>query len=459
MKNKTKKLAGILAAVMALSSVAVLGAGCGKKDDPNVVRIARWSSETDEPKFRAWAQEFEAENPDIKIEWEFKEYGTHFSTLRTDLIGEAAADIIFVNNWGLTQLNLQEKDKGIFVDFSKVESLEDTRDSILSVAKDRMKIGDSVIGMPIGLVTRTPVVNASIWENVSEQVYASQGLDGMPYDRTEAFTGAEIVNLFKAVGTDNNILMGLNVTHTEALHMFLASVGAPLITEDGKIGCNNPAGYEAAQQFQDFMKSGWIVPYSESGGGSYGSVENAIINEKCLAGWGNFATLTNLNDYYASSGQSVATIAPFKAADFTLAKGMDGIAGTADDNQLIEAQDVAYGDFNALVVPSFSTKKDKAYRIIEWMLSKEEQLQYAKMADIPVNADAFEVVTTNSDGNWDPKLYSSYKIGLDNLYLAPVTTSFFANHFTAYFKQLCNGTISGKAFCQAMAEGERYLNA
>lgn len=436
-----KFIAAIISAVL-LFSVCGTISGCKKKDS-NVVRIARWSNEADEPRLKAWTAEFEKNNPDIKIEWEFKEYGTHFSTMRNDLIGESAADIIFLNNWGLSRLNLQEKDKKMFVDFSKVEELKETRESIMPSAKDKMKIGDAVIGMSIGLVTRVPVINATIWENVSESALK----DGIPYNRTEAFTGKEFVGLMKSVGADQNILMGLNVSHNEALHMFLGSVGAPMINQDGTIGCNNEAGWKAAQQFKEFVRSGWVVPYSESGGGTYGSVENAILNEKCLAGWGNFATLTNLSDYYKSSGTKIATIAPFKAEDITLR-----------DGTVIKAKDIAYGDYNALVVPSFSKNQEKAFRIIKWMLTKEQQLKYAKIADIPVNAEAFGVVSENSDGEWDPMLYSSYKIGLDNLYVAPITSSEFTNHFSTYFSKLCNdASFSGKEFCAKMAEGAKYL--
>lgn len=436
-----KFIAAIISATL-LFSVCGTVSGCKKKDS-NVVRIARWSNEADEPRLKAWTAEFEKNNPDIKIEWEFKEYGTHFSTMRNDLIGESAADIIFLNNWGLSRLNLQEKDKKMFVDFSNVEELKETRESIMPSAKDRMKIGDAVIGMSIGLVTRVPVINATIWENVSESALK----DGIPYNRTEAFTGKEFVGLMKSVGADQNILMGLNVSHNEALHMFLGSVGAPMINQDGTIGCNNEAGWKAAQQFKEFVRSGWVVPYSESGGGTYGSVENAILNEKCLAGWGNFATLTNLSDYYKSSGTKIATIAPFKAEDITLR-----------DGTVIKAKDIAYGDYNALVVPSFSKNQEKAFRIIKWMLTKEQQLKYAKIADIPVNAEAFGVVSENSDGEWDPMLYSSYKIGLDNLYVAPITSSEFTNHFSTYFSKLCNdASFSGKEFCAKMAEGAKYL--
>ena len=440
---KKRILTVVMATFLAVCSIVTLF-GCGGSGgaDSDVVRIARWSNQADEPKFKAWLEEFEAENPDIKIKWELKEYSTHFSTLRNDLIGESAADIIFLNNWGLSRLNLQEKDKNMFVDFSKEESLNETRDLLLPAAKDRMTVGDAVIGIPIGLVTRVPVINATIWETVSESVLP----DGIPYNRTEAFTGQELTNLLQGVGLETNILGGLNVTHNEALHMFLASAGAPLFDENGEIACDNEIGWKAAEQFQAFIRNQWVVPYSESGGGRYGSVENAILNEKCLAGWANFATLTNLSDYYKESNQKIATIAPFKAADITLS-----------DNTVVKTKDVAYGDYNALVVPSFSKNKEKVFRIIKWMLTTKEQLTYAKMADIPVNKEAFEVVTTNSNGEWDPMLYSSYKIGLDNLYLAPVTSSEFSNYFSLYFGQLCKGSISGREFCQRMAEGVKYL--
>ena len=118
---KKNMITTILATIMAFSSLALGGCGGGDKD---VVRIARWGGETDKVKFQAWTQEFMAENPDIKVEWEFKDFSTHFSTLRNDLIGESAADIIFLNNWGLTRLNLQEKDKAMFVDLAKVDAFQ-----------------------------------------------------------------------------------------------------------------------------------------------------------------------------------------------------------------------------------------------------------------------------------------------------------------------------------------------
>ena len=160
-----KKIAVLLAAVVCFAGLGSL-AGC-KKADPNVVRIARWASSADEPRLEAWEKEFEAENPDIDIEWEFKEYSTHFSTLRQDLIGEAAADIIFINNWGLSRLNLDENDAGMFVDLGSVDALQETWDSLLPTVCDVMKLGDSVIGLPIGLVIRVPVINATVWETAS----------------------------------------------------------------------------------------------------------------------------------------------------------------------------------------------------------------------------------------------------------------------------------------------------
>lgn len=439
-----KKIAAALAAVMCFAGLGAF-AGCGGRTDPNVVRIARWASTADEPRLEAWEQEFEADNPDIDIEWEFKEYSTHFSTLRQDLIGEAAADIIFINNWGLSRLNLDESDASMFVDLGSVDALQDSWDSLMPSVRRVMTLGDAVIGIPMGLVIRVPVINATVWESASAVLPGGK----IPYDRTESFTGSEFTELLADVGTDTNILMGLNVSHNEALHMFLGSAGAPLIDENGKIGCNNEAGWAAAEQFRQFMQSGWVVPYSESGGGTYGDVTNAIINNKCLAGWANFGTLTNLTEYYAGTGTELATIAPFKAADATDLND--------PDYAIQESKDVAYGDYNALFVPSFSQNKEKAYRVIAWMLEKEQQLTYAKWADIPVNQEAFDTVTNNTDGNWDPKLYSSYKIGMNNLVTAPVTSSEFSNYFTTHFADLCKGTITGKQFCERMAEGEKYL--
>lgn len=439
-----KKLATALASVLCLTTIGFAAMGCARTD-PDVLRVARWSSTADEPRMEKLEADFEAMYPDIDLEWEFKEYSTHFSTMRQDLMGESSADVVFINNWGLSRLNLQDKDANMFVDLSQVGELADAWETILPDIRNMMTVGDSVIAIPVGIVNRVPVINATLWESVSSVLPDGK----IPYDRTEAFTGYELVDLLEDVGTDTNVLMGLNVTISEALHIFLASAGAPMIGADGKIGCNNEIGYAAAQQFQDFMRSGWVVPYSESGGGTYGDVANAIIENKCLAGWANFGTLRNLSEYYENTGTELATIAPFKAAD---AEDLGN-----PDYVIKESKDVAYADCNALYVPSFSRNKDKAYKFIEWFLQKEQQLYYASWADAPATSEAFEIVTTNADGNWPEKMYASFKIGFDNMYIAPVTSSEFAGHSTTLLKQLCEGTISGKVYCQKLAEGEKYL--
>ena len=94
MKEKTKKIIAKTVS-LCLCGAFVAGAasfaGCAGKRDPDTVYISRWALEWEKPLFEAWTAEFEAQNPDIDVEWEFTPYTAHFDRLRTDLLGDITA--------------------------------------------------------------------------------------------------------------------------------------------------------------------------------------------------------------------------------------------------------------------------------------------------------------------------------------------------------------------------------
>ena len=421
MKEKTKKIIAKTVS-LCLCGAFVAGAasfaGCAGKRDPDTVYISRWALEWEKPLFEAWTAEFEAQNPDIDVEWEFTPYTAHFDRLRTDLLSGDAADIIFVNNWGWEPYS----EIDVFEDLGAVESLSATRSGLLADAQNAFRQGDKVVGIPIGLVSRVPVVGTADFEKADVEI---------PYDRDTAFTGDELVGLLGGVADSVGKAMGINITLTDALFSFLASVGAPLI-EDGKILCNTPDGIRAVQEFYDFATSGRVVPLSQSYGGMYGTADNAVMTGTCVAGYTNPGGLKSLLD----SGWDIATIPGVKA------EGGD---------------DVVLADFNTLVVPKFSKVKEKAYKVIEWMLSKEAQLDYAVFSDLPTNTEAFEEVMSD-DANWDPTLYSAYGVGIDNLYVPPALSTDFQTFLGGCLKNLLDGAIDAEEFCRRMQEeGEAYL--
>lgn len=183
MKEKTKKIIAKTVS-LCLCGAFVAGAasfaGCAGKRDPDTVYISRWALEWEKPLFEAWTAEFEAQNPDIDVEWEFTPYTAHFDRLRTDLLSGDAADIIFVNNWGWEPYS----EIDVFEDLGAVESLSATRSGLLADAQNAFRQGDKVVGIPIGLVSRVPVVGTADFEKADVEI---------PYDRDTAFTGDEDV--------------------------------------------------------------------------------------------------------------------------------------------------------------------------------------------------------------------------------------------------------------------------
>lgn len=203
---KLKKFGAVLLSALMLFTTGAAG-GCGKKQSENTVRISRWALEWEKSVFENWTAEFEKKNPDITIEWEFTPYTAHFDRLRTDLLSKKAADIIFVNNWGWEPYS----DIDVFEDLGAVAELEATRNSLIGTAKDALRQGDKVVGIPVGMVSRVPVVNAADFETAKIEV---------PSGRETSFTGSELAQLLGDVADYSGRAMGINITLTDALYLF-----------------------------------------------------------------------------------------------------------------------------------------------------------------------------------------------------------------------------------------------
>ncbi len=416
---KIKKLLSIALSLM-VCFACMTGVGCGGEQNENHVRISRWALEWEKDVFKSWTDEFMKDNPDIVIEWEFTPYTAHFDRLRTDLLGGQAADIIFVNNWGWAPYSKLD----VFEDLSTVEELKDTFASLIGDVPTSFKRNGKILGLPIGMVSRVPVVNT--------EDFAKAGI-AVP-QRNTSFTGTELSTLLGDVADGSGRAMGINITLTDALAIFLASADAPLVDENGNIACNTAAGVKAVSDFVKFAKSGVVVPLAQNNAGSYGSPDTAIMSGNCVAGWVNCGELTSLSDNgYAGK---LATIPSIKA---------DG------------GKDVVLADYNTLVVPKFSKSKTAAYKVMKWMLSKEAQLKYAKFSDLPVNKQAFEEINTDTE-NWDPKLYAAYGVGIDNIYVSPALTTSFQTLYGGALKDLLDEKITPAGFCEKMEkDGVKYL--
>ena len=426
-----KKILSIVLLIAMLATLTVVFAGCGNKNNSGktVVRIGRWASEWEKEVFEAWTAEFEAENPDIDIVWEWNAYNSHFDRIKTDLLSEMAADILFVNNWGWYPY----RNVDMFEDLSKVPELQECFDSLIPEAQNAFVYNGKTIGMPIGFVTRVPVVNTALFENAGVAI---------PSDRTSCFTPQEFIDLITPVMNhpDNNVELGLNITLMDLLYQMLASVGTPMFDENNQININNPTAIAAVKEFQDFVyKSGIVIPYQQStGSGKYGSVTDCLLyknsqGDRLVAvGYSNPGNLLTPT----SGGVNVATIPGIKATG-----GVDTIIA----------------DTNVLVVPKFSKVKSEAYRVIKWFMQKENQLKYVEFGDLPCNQEAFNEVFTDTE-RFDPSIYSAYQVGMDNIYFAKSTSSRWQSFMAGYFKRLCEGTITPEEFCRVItAEGPQYF--
>lgn len=402
-----KKLLSLLMSAAMLAGGASVFAGCGRDVPDNVLVVSRWASVYERSAFEEWGKLFEAENPGIEIQWNFNDYSNYFTKLRYDLLDDAAADVVFLSTWGWGPY----RDSNVFVDLDSVDSLKDAIAGVNEGANKQFMKGEERLGVSVGITTRRIAVDTATFEGSAYDLSELQ-------TRTSCFEPEEMISILGGVAQENGKKYALKMDSSEAAFLLTASAGAPIVNNATKtVDVDCEAGKAAVRDLVLLFQSGYVVPFGQDTNSSAsGTFDEAMLVQgeqtvltSYTGPWG-FSTLQN-------AGKVIVTLPAFKATG-------------GEDTMLVT--------YNNLCVPKASEKKDMAYKFIEWALSYEAQVEFAKFSDLPANIQAYEYVTGGTSEEFPTDLFGSFAVGSENLYYMDGMTDEFASAFSAAMSNLLN---------------------
>ncbi len=428
-----KKLLYILLLMIIVSSVLALSA-CGSDVPDDTITISRWASVYEQAEFKKLTEKF-TEETGIKVEWKFSGFDNYFTKLQYDLLDDAASDVVFLSTWGWNRY----RNSNVFQDLNEIESLKATIASVNTDAASKFlkEQGGNRLGLAIGITTRRYVINTP---DFPESVLAEIK------NRTTGYTCDELLSILNPIKDELGKMYATKQDPTELAFLLTSSAGAPIVNNETQtVDCNTEAGINAMIELYKYYSSGYTVPFGQdTNGGAGGTFDEAMLTT------GSGATvLTSYTGPWAFSalqnaGKTPLTIAPLKATG--------GV-----DTSLVT--------YNNLCVTRASKKKDMAYKFIEWALSYDAQLDFAKFSDLPANQEAYNLVTGGSDSAFPKDLYGAYNIGKANMYYNDGLSDEFATAFSAALSTFLNGRYNtdnkileaAKKCCAALKAAEAKL--
>ncbi|RIQ31015.1 ABC transporter substrate-binding protein [Jiangella rhizosphaerae] len=208
--------------------VAALLAACGGGDttggDGDVVelRYAFWGSDDRAQMTQEMIDAFEAENPDIRVEIDYADFGAYFDKLATSVAAGDAPDIMTMGG----AYHSEYAGRGALLDLGEVDDIirtDDIGDDILAHGT----IDGSLYAIPTGVNGYAMVANPA--------VFAAAGLE-LPDDTT--WTWDDFAQLCTQIGTalGEEGYGAQDLTNHNTLALWARQHGEQLYTEDGELG-------------------------------------------------------------------------------------------------------------------------------------------------------------------------------------------------------------------------------
>lgn len=297
------------------------------------VVIPYYSAET-EPFFRNAVSAFEAENPDIAVELEVVNWDTLFQKLTTDIAGGAAPDVSIIGTRWLTDFVTQ----GIAEPLDEYMAEENTGDRFIDVFLGPSEIDGTVYGLPWTASARAMFYNKDLfdaagaeapktWEDVREAATAIS-------ENTDAFGFG---------------LQGKEIETDVYWYYAMWSFGADIIDEDGTSGIDSPEAIEAAEFYKQLIDEGLTQP------------EPTAYNRE------------NVQDLFKQGRLGMVITAPFLIGQLA-DEAPDLEYGIAPVPRAEEQ--VTYGVTDSIMMFSSSTKKNEAWRFLEFIFRPEVHIDF-----------------------------------------------------------------------------------
>jgi multiple sugar transport system substrate-binding protein len=317
-----------------------------------------WSNgPTGDAAHRAWLDEFEKANPDIKIQSEILPWDAYWDKVRTTTAGGTAYDIIGM----CSCFAAGYMDNGVFADLSKMADYDKVVGGLDKGAVAIYNWNDAQYLLPVGLAARSLGYRKDMFDAA-----------GVKYpDPSKPMTIDEVVELAKklTIVKDGKVIQyAWNPTGSEPWYGFILNRGGTLYdswVNPTRVTINTPEGIAGLADFKRLIDEKVMPPVAEQSGNQWGDGGLASLrtNKVAMADLGpwNFADIVKDN---LPIGNTVYPVA--KAGDTSvLISGANGY-GINKDSKNAEA----------------------AWTFLKWMSAPEGDLAYSKWSDFPANTEA-----------------------------------------------------------------------
>lgn len=412
-----KILAVLMICLLALVFVVPVGFA-----SPVEIVYTRWAGAEEARDFQALVDIFNKENPEIKVVTQFLPWDAYWQKIQTTLIAGDAADVISMSS-GMAAEYLS---RGVFYDLSQISGAEERLSKMSEGAREVVVVNGQIMGMPVGIGLRCLVYNKDMFDEA-----------GVPYlDPVKPVTWEEFVDLaLKLTKIENGQVTqyAFNAESGELHKVLISQAGGSIVDNVAaptKVTINSPKAIAGLKFMKSLYDQKILPPYQE------------------LGPWGN-------QDNAVATGR----VAIMYTGPWGLGAVIDrGIRfGTAPMFMGEERATVGY--INFLSIAKNSKHPKEAWKFIEWMTSKEGQVEFTKTGDLPANREALAAVM-EAPSRFDLEIMRPYYEDLAYISAQPmVADRRFYGECDNYWRDYLDGRLTvEEAVAKYEETGQRILD-
>ena len=331
-------------AVLGLLLATLWSCGGPAKNTSGKPEVEFWTMQL-QPKFTDYFNEliadFEAENPDIKINWVDVPWAAMQNKILAAVQSKTAPDVVNLNPDFASQL----AGRNAWLTLDEKVTAED-RDQYLPNIWEASSLDGKSFGFPWYLTSKIAIYN--------QDIFSKAGIENPPTNYEELAIAAKQIKektgkyafFITAVPTDTGELMESMV-----------QMGVQLVDDQGKAAFNSPEGKKAFTYWNDLFKQD-LIPREVLTEGHRRGID--------LYQSGEIALLTSSPQFLGN----IATNAPDIAKASAPAPQITGPTGKIN---------VAVMN---LVIPKDSDQPDAALKFAQYVTNPDNQLQFAKEANV-----------------------------------------------------------------------------
>ncbi|MFF1830731.1 ABC transporter substrate-binding protein [Paenarthrobacter sp. NPDC058040] len=211
-----------LAAAAAVLALGLTGCGGGSSqpasDGSVTLRMSWWGSDSRHKMTQQLIEEFEAENPNIKVEGEYGDWSGYWDKLATQVASQAAPDVIQMDASYLGEY----ADRGALLDLKSVD-----QSKFDQAVADAGKIDGKQYAVTAGINAQVVLANPSL--------FAAAGVS-LPNDTTWTWDDYDKIAADITAKRGGNVYGSGPLSLDAQVNLWLRQHGKALFTGDGKLG-------------------------------------------------------------------------------------------------------------------------------------------------------------------------------------------------------------------------------